>query len=140
MNRVNIQSMINRLVFLGIILAFGALWYFGKRETIGPSADAWFQAEVANEDRLVLVKFGAEWCGPCHVMDDSIDQVAPEFGNNVKFVRVDVDQNKSLARHYRVSAIPRTFLFQHGKIIADQKGSLDPQDLKSWIQSSITKP
>ena len=140
MNRGSILSMINRLVFFAIIVAFGALWYFGKPETIGPSADAWFQSEVANEERPVLVKFGAEWCGPCHVMDDSIDQVAPEFGNQVKFVRVDFDEKRTLANHYGVTAIPRTFLFHHGKIIADQIGSLNPADLKSWIQKSTAKP
>jgi thioredoxin len=137
MSRSSILSMTNSIVFWAIVIAIGAFWFFGKPGSVGPSADEWFQSEVAQEERPVLVKFGAEWCGPCHVMDDSIDKVAPEFGDQVKFVRVDVDQNKSLANHYRISSIPRTFLFQHGKIIAEQSGALDPTRLKSWIQDSI---
>lgn len=139
-NRSSILSLNkSNLVFWVIGIALVAYWFFGTRGSIGPSADAWFQSEIANEERPVLVKFGAEWCGPCHVMDDSIDQVAPELNNQVKFVRVDVDQNKSLSTHYQVSSIPRTFIFDRGKIVADQVGALDPTELKSWILDSIAQ-
>jgi len=139
MNSASSFSKWSKFVVVGLLIALGSMWFLEKGEKIEPSPDAWFQSEVASEARPVLVKFGAEWCGPCRVMDDSIDQVAPNLDSQVKFVRVDVDQNRGLASHYRVTSIPRTFLFHHGQIIAEQKGSLDADGLKSWIQSSLAK-
>ena len=127
------------IIVVGLVLALGSFLLLGKRSGIEPMADPWFQSEVVNEARPVLVKFGAEWCGPCRVMDQSIAHIEAEFSKEIKFVRVDVDKNQELAKHYRVSSIPRTFIFQQGKIIADQKGSLDTGGLKSWIRSSLAK-
>ncbi|MDO9028099.1 MAG: thioredoxin domain-containing protein, partial [Candidatus Roizmanbacteria bacterium] len=67
-----------------------------------------FETEVLKNKGIVLVDFYAQWCGPCKMTEPIIKQLSEEV-KNVKFTKVDVDQNQELTSQYQVFSIP-TFL------------------------------
>lgn len=132
------SKLMNGLVL--ILVAIAAYVFISQRLQIGPPDDTWFQAQVIDRSEPVLVKFGAEWCGPCRALEKELDQVARNLNGRVAVVRVDVDQHPQLAQHYRVSSIPRLLLFEHGQIVADRVGYADHQQLQSWALAHATSP
>ncbi len=85
-----------------------------------------FQQEVTNSDRPVLVDFWAPWCGPCRMMSPVLDEVA-EKHPEIKVCKVNVDENKELARTYRVMSIPSLFYFKDGQVAKSSVGAV-PMD------------
>jgi thioredoxin len=98
-----------------------------------PPADKWFQAEVVQQQRPVLVKFGAKWCPPCRAMEPELDEVESKLGDKVHVVRIDTDERPEIASHYGVSGIPRTFVFDNGKAVDDRTGLLNAEEMTSWL-------
>jgi thioredoxin 1 len=78
-----------------------------------------FESEVVKSDKLVLVDFWAEWCGPCKMIAPLLDEVARENPDKVKIVKVNVDQEPQLAQQYGIVSIP-TLLFIKGGEVREQ--------------------
>ena len=68
--------------------------------------DSTFEAEVLNSDKPVVVDFWATWCGPCRKLSPVLDDIATEFGDKVKFVKVNTDENLKTAKDYAISGLP----------------------------------
>ncbi len=83
-----------------------------RAPTAPPEGNPWYTA-VVKSSRPVLVKFGADWCGPCRHMDSVLDEFS---SSQVKVVRVDIDEMPDLAQHYGVHSIPRLFLVKDGTL------------------------
>jgi thioredoxin 1 len=77
--------------------------------------DATFDDEVLASDRPVVVDFWAPWCGPCRVIAPILDQLAAEYGNEVSFVKLNVDENPGVGARYHVLSIPTVILFEDGQ-------------------------
>ena len=107
------------------------------RAPVNPPDDRWFKAVVVDESRPVLVKFGAEWCGPCVHMEGVLDELASRVYGRVKIVRIDIDERPDLASHYRVSTIPRVFLFKSGKVVTSHGGFADAQSMQTWLERQL---
>lgn len=90
------------------------------------------------KDNLVLVDFYATWCGPCKMMHPVIDSVASE-NENLKILKIDVDQNEDLAREYGIMTIPTLILFKEGKIIEKKVGFTPKEMINSWIKEIESK-
>lgn len=73
-----------------------------------------FEAEVLNSKAPVLVDFWAVWCGPCQMQGPVIEQAAEEFPE-VKFCKLNVDEQEALAQKYGVMSIPTLILFKDGQ-------------------------
>lgn len=100
--------------------------------------DADFEAVVLNSDKPVLVDFFAEWCGPCKAMAPALDQVAEALKDQVKVVKVDVDQSPGIAQQYNVRAMPTLLVFEGGKVSAQHVGAMTQRaSLEKWLTSSI---
>jgi thioredoxin 1 len=74
-----------------------------------------FQNEVLNQKGLVFVDFYADWCGPCKMTSPIIEELANEV-KEVKFVKVNVDENPDLASQYNIFSIPTFLIFKDGKV------------------------
>ncbi len=74
-----------------------------------------FQSEVLEASTPVLVDFSAVWCGPCKMLDPVVKELASEWGERVKVVKIDVDHNPRLAMQYGVMGVPTLILFKNGE-------------------------
>ncbi len=90
-------------------------------------------SELINKDKLVLVDFFAEWCGPCKMMTPILKQVKDNLGNRVSIIKIDVDKNQSLAAKYQVRGVPTLMLFKNGEQVWRQSGLLQKDDLINII-------
>ena len=89
-----------------------------------------FEQEVLQSDKPVIVDFWAEWCGPCHAVSPVLDKIAEERGDQLKIVKVNIDEEQQLAMRYGVQSIPNMILFENGEpkasaIGAQPKGMLE---------------
>ena len=71
----------------------------------------------------VLVDFWAEWCGPCHAVAPILDKIAEERADELKLVKVNIDENQGLAQRYGVMSIPMMVLFKDGAPAAQTVGA-----------------
>lgn len=99
--------------------------------------DAEFEQEVLNSDKPVLVDFWAPWCGPCKMIGPFIEELSEEM-ENVKFVKVDIDESSTFATKFGVMSIPNLILFKDGEIVNRQIGALPKTELKAFIENSIS--
>ena len=79
--------------------------------------------QTISTNNLTLVDFWAEWCGPCKSMHPIFESVSKEFPN-VKFARVNVDNNQNIAMKYTVQSIPTFIMFKSGQIIDKMMGAV----------------
>lgn len=99
--------------------------------------DSNFQAEVLEADRPVLVDFWAAWCGPCRVIAPHLEEIASER-DDVRIVKLDVDQNQATAGRYGVMAIPTLILFKNGEEAHRIQGALPKRRLEQEIEPALT--
>ena len=95
-----------------------------------------FEQEVTKSEKPVVVDFWAEWCFPCKAMAPEFEALAKEMGN-VKFAKLNVDDNQELSMKFGVMSIPTMILFKDGKEAARTVGSRGRADIKKWIESKI---
>jgi len=74
-----------------------------------------FDVEVLRSDRPVLVDFWAEWCVPCHMVSPVVEEIARDHAENLKAVKLNVDDNPDTARTYGVMSIPTLIVFKNGE-------------------------
>jgi thioredoxin 1 len=77
--------------------------------------DASFQQDVLQADRPVVVDFWAPWCGPCRVVTPILDDLAAQHGDNIRFVKLNVDDNPQVAARYNILSIPTVILYEGGE-------------------------
>ena len=75
-----------------------------------------FDAEVLKSSTPVLVDFWAPWCGPCKMLGPILDQVAEERAGRAKVVKVNIDENQTLAQNYQIQAVPTLLYFAGGQV------------------------
>jgi thioredoxin 1 len=97
-----------------------------------------FQGEVLDAQVPVLVDFSAVWCGPCKMLDPVVDELAGEWGDSVKVVRLDVDYSPSLAMNYRVMGVPTLILFKDGEPVERVTGYQPKDRLRKKFQAHIS--
>jgi thioredoxin 1 len=89
-----------------------------------------FHAEVIQSETPVLVDFWAEWCGPCHAVEPVLNKIVEERGEELRLVKVNIDEEQELASRYGVMSIPTVILFRDGEpsaavIGAQPKGAIE---------------
>jgi thioredoxin 1 len=101
------------------------------------STDESFKSDVLASKQPVLVDFWAEWCGPCKSMIPVVDQLAGQYPEKLKVVRVDVDANTELTQKYRVSALPTFMIFKDGERKEQVVGAVPKEVLETAINKYV---
>lgn len=91
-----------------------------------------FHREVLESSKPVLVDFYATWCGPCRMLAPILDEIAAER-EDIKVVKIDVDQEPELAAQYKVVSIPSVFVIQNGEVIAQSLGAKPKNQLLAML-------
>jgi thioredoxin 1 len=86
---------------------------------------------------LVFVDFFAEWCMPCVMMGPIVEEVSGKFSGKIKFGKVNVGENESLARKFNVSSIPNFVLLKDGKVIENFVGAMDADELERKLRKFL---
>jgi thioredoxin 1 len=82
-----------------------------------------FETEVLKSDKPVVVDFWAEWCAPCRLVSPEVDAIAKDYGDKIKVVKVNVDNNPEIAGRYGVMSIPTIGLFKNGDLVQTSIGA-----------------
>ncbi|HET9095373.1 MAG TPA: thioredoxin [Candidatus Baltobacteraceae bacterium] len=96
-----------------------------------------FQTEVLGAPQPVLVDFWAPWCGPCKMLAPVVEKVAGSHAGRAKFVKLNTDENPSLAGEYQVSGIPCLILFKGGKAVDRIVGYVSEQTITSMLSKHV---
>lgn len=99
--------------------------------------DADFDAEVRQSATPVVVDFWAPWCGPCRQIGPDLEALSEEYGDRVKIVKVNVDENPEAPAALGVRGIPALFVFKDGQVVSNKTGAAPKAALKSWIDGAI---
>ena len=104
-----------------------------------PVTDATFAEQVLGADTPVLVKFEADWCGPCKAMKPMVDEIAVEYSGRLKVTTVDIEQNNQTVYRLGVRAVPTVVLFKNGEVFAQKVGLPRKTDLVALIDKALEK-
>ena len=99
--------------------------------------DQTFDKDIATNDVPVVVDFGAEWCGPCKVLDPILEEIAVENKDKVKIYKMNIDENPMTPQKYGIRGIPTIMIFKNGELIDTKVGSLPKTALETWIQYNL---
>lgn len=101
------------------------------------ATDSNFQDEVLQAEKPVLVDFWAAWCGPCRMVGPVVEQIADEYKEKLKVVKVNVDENPATALQYGVMSIPTLAVFKGGQVVQKMVGYMPKDKMKSQIDQVL---
>lgn len=90
-----------------------------------------FNNEISNG--TVVVDFYADWCGPCQMLSPLIEEISNER-SGAKFIKVNVDEHKELAKRYGIMSIPTIIVFKDGLQIKTNVGLATKDEIQTWIK------
>lgn len=99
--------------------------------------EASFDKHVQRDDLPLVVDVWAPWCGPCMAMAPHFETVARDLEPQMRFAKVNSDEESSLAARFRIRSIPTLLVFRGGREVGRQSGAMDANSLKRWLQQFV---
>ena len=96
-----------------------------------------FEKMVLQSDKPVMVDFWAPWCGPCKAIAPTVEALEKEFGSQMTFAKVNVDENPITPSKYGVQAIPTLIFFKNGEIADQITGMVAKEKLEETIKGVL---
>ena len=96
-----------------------------------------FSSEVLENDKLVLVDFWAEWCGPCKQISPRLEELANKYSENLTVCKVNVDENRELAIEYNIRSFPALIIFKSGEMVDSLIGAVSLEELEDLVTRNL---
>lgn len=104
---------------------------------VNPVSETNFKQEVLDSDLPVLVDFWAPWCGPCRMVAPVVDEIATQYEDRVKVVKLNVDEDPQIATRYGIRSIPTLMLFKNGREVDTVVGAVPKTTLAQTIAKHL---
>ena len=102
--------------------------------------DANFQEKVLSSDKLTVIDFWAEWCGPCRAIGPVIEELSKEYSGKVNVGKLNVDHNPQLSVNYGITSIPAGLFIRNGKVVDKLVGAQPKSNFVKKIEAHINAP
>jgi len=99
--------------------------------------DQTFESEVLKSDKPVVIDFWAEWCAPCRQIAPIISDLAAEYGDRVKIVKMDIDANPATPGSFNVRAIPTILAIKDGQVVEQVTGARPKADFQKMVDGLL---
>ena len=99
--------------------------------------DSTFKQEVLESEAPVLVDFWAPWCGPCRMVAPVVDEISEQYEGQVKVVKVNTDENPSVASQYGIRSIPTLMIFKGGQRVDMVVGAVPKTTLANTLEKYL---
>ncbi len=94
-------------------------------------------AELAAEDKLLVIDFWAEWCGPCRMIGPIVEKLAEEFEGKANIGKCNVDESNDVPVKFSVRNIPTIVFVKNGEMVDKQVGACSEGDLRAKIEKNL---
>ena len=95
-----------------------------------------FDSLLAAES-LLVVDCTATWCGPCKLVAPLIDKLADDFSDRAKIMKLDIDENKSIAKRFGLRSIPAVMFFKQGELVETIVGVKPYEEFKTTVENHL---
>lgn len=93
-------------------------------------------SEIIAKEKLILIDFSAEWCGPCKMMAPVLKELKKNIGNKASILKIDVDKNPSTADSFQIQGVPTLILFKNSQQVWRQSGVVSAKQLEQVINQN----
>ncbi len=100
--------------------------------------DANFQTDVLESDKLTVVDFWAEWCGPCRAIGPVIEELSKEYEGKVNIGKVNVDVNPQVSTNYGITSIPAILFIKNGQVVDKIVGAQPKSNFVKKIEAHLS--
>jgi thioredoxin 1 len=105
--------------------------------TAAQVTDSTFKQEVLDSEIPVLVDFWAPWCGPCRMVAPVVDEISEQYDGQVKVVKVNTDDNPSVASQYGIRSIPTLMIYKGGQRVEMVVGAVPKTTLANTLEKYL---
>ena len=99
--------------------------------------DSTFEEKVIQSEKLAVVDFSAEWCGPCRMVSPIIEELATEYEGRIVVGEVNVDENPAITAKYKVRNIPTVLFIKNGEVVDKQVGAVPRANYKILVEKNL---
>ena len=104
---------------------------------IADVTDANFDGEVLKSDTPVIVDFWAEWCAPCRAIAPIVKDLATQYGDKVKVVKMNIDESPQTPGTYGIRSIPTVLAFKNGEVVSQLTGARPKGDFEEFVNNVL---
>ena len=98
-----------------------------------------FKEEVKNSEEIVLVDFYADWCAPCKILSNTIDELGEEVNDQIKICKADVEENSDIVNELTITSVPSILIFKSGDVVSRSAGLRSKDELKNDLEKACNQ-
>jgi len=93
--------------------------------------------DLLESKKLILLKAGATWCGPCRAIKPTLDSIASERAHDLDIIDMDIDDCPSSSMKFKIMGVPTLILIKDGEELSRKVGNMPKNTIESWINAFI---